>query len=208
MADENNLNQSGGSTAGGVNFNADPKLQADTGTTGASAIEFEPAVDGAGAGSETGSTESASGSTVETAKQQIKDGASKLGTQAAEQARAFAGQGKDRATTALDDVARMFQNAADDVDAKIGAEYGKYARSAADTITGFADSLRGKEVDELLDQAGELVRKSPAVAVGTAAAVGFVLARLIKSGVDAAADVAEAPSTTSTTAPVDQTTGA
>jgi ElaB/YqjD/DUF883 family membrane-anchored ribosome-binding protein len=200
MADENNPNQSGGGTAGAVNFNADPKLEADTGTTGAAGIEFESANDTAGSGDDTDAT---GGSTVETAKQQIKDGASKLGTQAAEQARTFAGQGKDRATTALDDVARMFQNAADDVDAKIGAEYGKYARSAADTITGFADSLRGKEVDELLDQAGELVRKSPAIAVGTAAAVGFVLARLIKSGVDAAADVAETPSTSST---ADQTT--
>lgn len=199
MADENNTPQSGGSTAGAVNFNADPKLEADTGTTGAAEIGFEPAEDFADAGETTSGT---TGSTVETAKQQIKDGAGKLGTQAAEQARAFAGQGKDRATTALDDVARMFQNAADDVDAKIGAEYGKYARSAADTITGFADSLRDKEVDELLDQAGELVRKSPAIAVGTAAAVGFVLARLIKSGVDAAADVADVQST------ADQTTEA
>ncbi|MCD2323729.1 hypothetical protein LQ953_06835 [Sphingomonas sp. IC-56] len=202
MADENNPNQSGGGTAGAVNFNADPKLVADTGTTGAAEIEFEPSASTTDTGNDTSSS---TGSTVDTAKQQIKDGASKLGTQAAEQARAFAGQGKDRATTALDDVARMFQNAADDVDAKIGAEYGKYARSAADTITGFADSLRGKEVDELLDQAGELVRKSPAIAVGTAAAVGFVLARLIKSGVDAAADVADAPSTTSS---ADQTTDA
>lgn len=189
MADENNTTQSGGGTAGAVNFNADPKLAADTGTTGAADIDFDPADDISGAGDETAST-------VETAKQQIKEGAGKLGSQAAEQARAFAGQGKDRATTALDDVARMFQNAADDVDAKIGAEYGKYARSAADTITGFADSLRGKEVDELVDQAGELVRKSPAIAVGTAAAVGFVLARLIKSGVDAASDLTDTASTT------------
>ncbi|UYY58917.1 hypothetical protein [Sphingomonas sp. S2-65] len=192
MADENNTTQSGGGTAGAVNFNADPKLETDTGTTGAAEIDFDPADDVAGADEETGTT---GASTVETAKQQIKDGAGKLGTQAAEQARAFAGQGKDRATTALDDVARMFQNAADDVDAKIGAEYGKYARSAADTITGFADSLRDKEVDELFDQAGELVRKSPAIAVGTAAAVGFVLARLIKSGVDAASDLTDAAPT-------------
>lgn len=201
MADENNPTQSGGSTAGAVTFNADSKLGADTGTNGTQEIAFEAADNDAGP-----DADAANGSTIETAKQQIKDGASKLGTQAAEQARAFAGQGKDRATTALDDVARMFQNAADDVDAKIGAEYGKYARSAADTITGFADTLRGKEVDELLDQAGELVRKSPAVAVGTAAALGFVLARLIKSGVDAASDLADTQPSAPSAA--DQTTEA
>ncbi|MBB5709094.1 hypothetical protein [Sphingomonas xinjiangensis] len=200
MADQNNTTQSGTGTAGAVNFDADPKLKADTGAAATAEIAFDSADGVAEADTQPG------GSTVETAKQQIKDGASKLGTQAAEQARAFAGQGKERATTALDDVARMFQNAADDVDAKIGAEYGKYARSAADTISGFAESLRGKEVEELVDQAGELVRKSPAIAVGTAAALGFVLARLIKSGVDAASDLTDTNSATDTNSTTATTT--
>ncbi|AQR73210.1 hypothetical protein [Sphingomonas sp. LM7] len=120
------------------------------------------------------------------ATQQLKDEASKLGSQAADRAREYAGQGKERATTALDEVAKMFEGAALDVDARLGEEYGKYARSAAQGISSFADSLRGKEVDDLITDATELVKKSPVIAVGAAAAVGFVLARLIKSGVDAA----------------------
>jgi hypothetical protein len=58
----------------------------------------------------------------------------------------------------------------------------------------FAESLRGKDVDDLLSGATDFVKKSPVIAVGTAAAIGFVLARLIKSGIDAAADLRASPS--------------
>jgi ElaB/YqjD/DUF883 family membrane-anchored ribosome-binding protein len=126
------------------------------------------------------------------ATQQLKDEASKLGTQAADRAREFAGQGKERATTALDEVAKMFEGAAGDVDARLGEEYGKYARSAAQGISNFAEGLRGKEVDDLISDATDFVKKSPVIAVGAAAAIGFVVARLIKSGVDAASATSDA----------------
>ncbi|WP_404339321.1 hypothetical protein AB2M62_08370 [Sphingomonas sp. MMS12-HWE2-04] len=170
MADTNTPNSNG---AEGVTFDADPTLEAKAGAgSGPAAINFE-ADDTAGGGKRT-------------ASQQIKDEASKFTSQAADRAREFAGQGKERATGALDEVAKMMSSAADDVDSRLGEEYGRYARSAADSVTGFADALRGKEVDDLIDDATAFVRKSPVIAVGTAAAVGFVLARLIKSGFDAA----------------------
>ncbi|WP_066794897.1 hypothetical protein [Sphingomonas soli] len=122
---------------------------------------------------------------------QIRESASKLGSEAAERARAFAGEGKERATGALDEVAKMFEGAASDVDARLGEQYGQYARSAAQGISNFSESLRGKEVDDLIADATAFVKKSPVIAVGAAAAVGFVLARLIKSGVDAASDAGD-----------------
>lgn len=124
---------------------------------------------------------------------QIREQASKLGNDAAERARAFAGEGKDRATGALDEVAKMFEGAAGDVDERLGEEYGKYARSAAQGISNFAESLRGKQVDDLVADATAFVKKSPVIAVGAAAAIGFVMARLIKSGIDAAADAGDPP---------------
>ncbi|MDP5278569.1 hypothetical protein Q9Q95_06510 [Sphingomonas sp. DG1-23] len=169
MADANN-------TTGGeeVSFEADPKLEANASNAGPAAINFEAADDLA--------------EPKRSSTQQLKDEASKLGTQAADRAREFAGQGKERATTALDEVAKMFEGAALDVDSRLGEEYGRYARSAAQGISSFADSLRGKEVDDLISDATELVKKSPVIAVGAAAAIGFVVARLIKSGVDAASE--------------------
>lgn len=133
--------------------------------------------------------------TAETAKRSaadtIREKAGEIGSEAADRARAFAADGKEKATGALDEVAKMMESAALDVDARLGEQYGKYARSAAQGISGFADSLRGKEVDDLIDDVTQFVRKSPAVAVGVAAGLGFVLARLIKSGVDAASDAAD-----------------
>jgi ElaB/YqjD/DUF883 family membrane-anchored ribosome-binding protein len=121
----------------------------------------------------------------------VRDEAGKLAGQAGDKARSFADTGKEKATGALDEFSTMMLDAAGTVDEKLGEQYGQYARSAADQISGLADSLRGKQVDDLLDDAREFVKKSPAVAVGIAAGVGFILARLLKSGLDAAGDLAD-----------------
>lgn len=126
-----------------------------------------------------------------TAADTIREEAGKLGSKAADKARDFAADNKDKATGALDEVAKLMHNAAADVDERLGEQYGKYARSAADGISKFSDGIRGKEVDDLVADATEFVKKSPVIAIGAAAAVGFVLARLIKSGIDAAADLAD-----------------
>jgi ElaB/YqjD/DUF883 family membrane-anchored ribosome-binding protein len=42
--------------------------------------------------------------------------------------------------------------------------------------------LKAKEHDDLIEDARGFVQKSPAIAIGTAAALGFVLVRLIQSG--------------------------
>lgn len=125
-----------------------------------------------------------SGKTAD-AKQAIKDGASKYGAQATDKARTFAEDGKARASGALEQIAQLLTDAAGQVDEKLGSQYGGYARNAADSVSGFADQVKAKDIDELFDDARELVRKSPAIAVGAAAAVGFVVARLVQSGVDA-----------------------
>lgn len=125
-----------------------------------------------------------SGKTTD-AKQAIKDGASKYSAQAANKARTFAEDGKARASGALEQIAQLLTDAAGQVDEKLGSQYGGYARNAADSVSGFADQVKAKDIDELFDDARELVRKSPAIAVGAAAAIGFVVARLVQSGVDA-----------------------
>lgn len=156
--------------AGGVSFEPAPALET------AGNVDFDSSIAGGSADAK------------RDAKTTIKEEAGKLGTQAADKARSFAGDGKAKASGALDEFSRMMNDAAGTVDEKLGEQYGQYARSAAQSIGGFADTLRSKEVDELLDDARAFVRKSPAVAIGTAAALGFVLARIIKAGVDADAD--------------------
>lgn len=99
-------------------------------------------------------------------------------------ARDAAASGKDKATSALSEVSAMVGNVAGALDDKVGPQYGDYARKAADAVSGLADSLKSKDIDDLLADARTFVRKRPAVAIGAAAALGFVLTRIVRAGDD------------------------
>ncbi len=126
------------------------------------------------------SVEEAVSSTAES----LKDTASKLGKQAAEKARDYVSEGKTRAGGALGEVSRLMGDAAHTVDNKLGEGYGKYAHSAANTVSGWSEQLKNKDLDDFVNDARDFVKKSPAVAIGVAAALGFVIARVLRSGSD------------------------
>ena len=128
-----------------------------------------------------------SGSTAGTfgqARQSARDNLSGFGQQASDKAREFAETGKERAGGLLDQLAQMLTDAAGQVDDRLGAQFGDHARTAATSIQGFAQTVRDKNVDEFADDVRGYVSKSPAVALGIAAALGFGLARLVHSGLD------------------------
>ena len=163
---------------------AQPMTTGDVAAAG-TATTAEPLQGGVTRLDDAADTTGTTGTKATEAKQVIKDNASKYGQQAADKARLFAEDGKARAGTALEQVAQLLTDAAAQVDDKLGAQYGGYARSAADSVSGFAEQVRAKDIDALVDDVTALVRKSPAVAVGAAAALGFVVARLVQSGIDA-----------------------
>lgn len=119
------------------------------------------------------------------AAQLFKDSAAKLGKEAVDRAKTYAEDGKARAGGALDEIVKMINDAAGTVDEKLGEQYGQYARTAADKVAGFSEGLKAKELDDLIEDARGFVQKSPAIAIGTAAALGFVLVRLIQAGLAA-----------------------
>lgn len=131
-----------------------------------------------------GGETSGSASRLDTARQTARDNASKLSSQAGEKAREYAVQGKAKATDALGQLSRMLEDAGARVDEKLGGQYGQYARSAAGQVNTLADRIDAKDMDELVDDIRGFVRQSPAAAIGAAAAVGFVLARLVQAGFD------------------------
>jgi ElaB/YqjD/DUF883 family membrane-anchored ribosome-binding protein len=114
----------------------------------------------------------------------IKHQAVTLASQAGDRVRDAANQGKAKATDAMDDLATMVDDVARTLDEKLGPQYGDYARKAADAVSGVAGSLKSKDVDDLVADVRNFVKEKPAVAIGAAAAVGFVLTRLIKAGSD------------------------
>jgi ElaB/YqjD/DUF883 family membrane-anchored ribosome-binding protein len=115
----------------------------------------------------------------------VKNEFANLKSQAGEKARDAANRGKDRAAEALDGIGKIIRDSASTIDEKVGAQYGDYARSAAESVEGFANKVDAKNLDDLMEETRQFVRKSPAVAIGAAAAIGFVLARVIRSGRDA-----------------------
>lgn len=159
-------------------------------TTPPADTEFEPDAQLEDAGVEFEPAEEADepAKPANAAAQLLKDGAAKLGKEATDRARSYVDDGKAKAGGALDELARMMTDAAGSVDEKLGEQYGQYARTAADKVTSFSEGLKAKELDDLIDDARGFVQKSPAVAIGTAAALGFVLVRLIQSGLAADRD--------------------
>jgi ElaB/YqjD/DUF883 family membrane-anchored ribosome-binding protein len=111
---------------------------------------------------------------------EIGDEMGKLAAQAGDRARSVATQGKTRAAESLESLAKVIDDSALQVDDKLGKQYGDFARSAASTVAGLAETLDEKDLDELVAATRDFVRKSPAVAIGSAAVVGFMLARMLR----------------------------
>ncbi|OYW46356.1 MAG: hypothetical protein B7Z08_02470 [Sphingomonadales bacterium 32-68-7] len=124
-------------------------------------------------------------------KSEARDKANAYGSQARErsedwvaEAKTKAGElaveGKARASEAISGLARVIDDNAGTIDEKLGARYGDYARTASKTLGDTASKLDQKSLDELGADARELVRKSPAAAVGLAALAGFLVARILR----------------------------
>ncbi|MDB5690854.1 MAG: hypothetical protein JWL91_2730 [Sphingomonas bacterium] len=160
---------------------------------------YDPAGSYGSSGSSSATTSTLAGSGAADAALGLKDEARQvvsektagLREQATDTVRTYALQGKEKATDALDNVIRMIDDAAAAVDDKVGPQYGDYVRQAGETLAGISSTLRDKDVDDLVDDARGVVRNSPALAIGAAAAVGFLVARIVKAGATPSTDTAE-----------------
>ena len=112
----------------------------------------------------------------------LREGRERFATQAGDKARGLVTQGLERTSETLANVARMVGDTAPGIDDRLGEDYGEYARRAAGAIENVANSIAGKDPDELIEDTRNFVRNSPGIALAGAAVVGFVVARLLKSG--------------------------
>jgi ElaB/YqjD/DUF883 family membrane-anchored ribosome-binding protein len=112
----------------------------------------------------------------------VRGSAEKLSSQAGEKARGLVGQGLDRSAEALANVSKLVGDTASGIEERLGPEYGDYARRAALAIENTANAIAEKNPDELIEDTRNFVRNSPGIALAGAAVVGFVVARLLKTG--------------------------
>jgi ElaB/YqjD/DUF883 family membrane-anchored ribosome-binding protein len=138
---------------------------------------------GSGSGGSSGASGTSGGGSGGSLADRFRTGREQFASQAGERTRGLVGQGLERTSEALGNVARMVGDTASGIEERLGPEYGDYARRAASAIESVANNIAGKDPDELIDDTRTFVRNSPGVALAGAAVVGFVVARLIKSGI-------------------------
>jgi hypothetical protein len=118
----------------------------------------------------------------------LRTGREQLASQAGERARGLVTQGLERTSEALANVSKMVGDTADGIEERLGTEYGDYARRAAGAIENVANTIAEKDPDELIENTRNFIRNSPGIALAGAAVVGFVVARLVKSGLASESD--------------------
>jgi ElaB/YqjD/DUF883 family membrane-anchored ribosome-binding protein len=102
------------------------------------------------------------------------------GDKALHKAGELAVEGKAVASDVIASLGKVVADTAPQIDAKLGEQYGDYARRASRSLTEASAKLETKSLDELGSDAREFVRKSPGTAVGIAAVLGFLVARLFR----------------------------
>jgi hypothetical protein len=138
-----------------------------------------------GSGSSGGGSSSSGGGAAEKLAGQVRDQVYGLREQATEKARQLADTGKGQVTSTLNNITEIVNEAARAVDERFGEQYGQYAHRAAGAVSSLAQNIDGKSLEDLVDDTRSAVRKSPAIALGTAALLGFVLMRVVKAGLPA-----------------------
>lgn len=88
---------------------------------------------------------------------------------------------QQRAAEELGGVASALHNAADQLNQQNRGNAARFADTAAERVERFAETLRRRDVDDLLGQAEGFARRQPEVFIGGAFVIGFLFARFVKS---------------------------
>jgi ElaB/YqjD/DUF883 family membrane-anchored ribosome-binding protein len=144
---------------------------------------------GSGGGSGAGSTGSGAGgsgggnSRTAGLAGQVRDQINTLKSQAGDRARSLADDGKGQATTFLQTMAQIVADAAGSVEERLGSQYSGFGHKASTSINSLASTLDERSIDDLIDDARSFVQRSPAIAIGAAALIGFAAARVLRAGI-------------------------
>lgn len=135
-------------------------------------------------GSSSDSSSSSGSSSGGGVRGMLSTASTKAREQAGSKARSFVGQGLETGGTTLTNLSQIVNETVGQIEEKLGPQYGEYARTASQALDRYAQALTNKDPDELVEDVRGFVRKSPGVALGAAAVVGFSLVRLLKAGIE------------------------
>jgi hypothetical protein len=90
---------------------------------------------------------------------------------------------KNRAADGLGGIANVFRNAGNELRNENEA-LASYVDMASDQLRRFADQIREKGVDDMMDDVHNFARRRPALFIGGAFLIGIGIARFLKSSAD------------------------
>jgi len=120
-------------------------------------------------------------STTDQAKREAETEGNRLIGAARSRARSAFEHQQHRVADSIGSVAQALHQAANQLNEQNQDVAARYTDTAAERIERFADSLRDRNVDELVSQAEQYARRQPELFVGGAIALGFVLARFLRT---------------------------
>ena len=115
---------------------------------------------------------------LDDAKSRAYDAAAKTASAAKSEAYTRAEDAKDGLASQADRLASSLRSALDSGDDSIQA---KVMATVADSVSDLSSSLRGKGLNELLDDAERFARRNPGAFVAAAALAGFAVARFARA---------------------------
>jgi hypothetical protein len=120
--------------------------------------------------------------------QQLRRQAGRLRDQGVTKITQLAETGKGQFASKLNDVAEVIESVAEPVEKSYGSSVAEYVRSASRNVRSISDDLQNKSVEDLVSASRSAIGNNAAIAIGTAAFMGFVAARVAKGGLVEQAD--------------------
>jgi hypothetical protein len=111
----------------------------------------------------------------------VRDQASRAASQVQEQSQAFLSEQKEVAADHIEGVARVLHDTVDQLRQRSPGVVTDYAERAVQSLDSFANSLRDRDVRDLVTQVEDFARRQPVIFLAGSVAVGFALARFLKS---------------------------
>ena len=126
-------------------------------------------------------------SVTQTAKERVSDvsaAASQMAGEARDKVEAAATHQKSRGADYIGAIAGAMNRAAGEFESEV-PQAAHYIRQASEQVSGFADTVRQRDVRELMGEVQDFARRQPTLFFGGAVLVGFAALRFLKSATPA-----------------------
>ncbi len=132
--------------------------------------------------------------TGETVKEEARRAANALKEEARQTMREVANRQKEAAAGEMSGLSRALRRAADELEGQTHLPVDRYVRRAAQGLDDLSESLRRRDVDSVVSRLEQFSREQPALVIGGAVAIGFLVARMLRGSAEASSSRTNYPS--------------